>query len=241
MDIRNQRICAWSVPLFMVFLGIGFAVLGRYIPPPSPEQSAASIVRFYARDTNLIRLGLVLTMVGAALLVPWVVVFAHQLRRVEGPSGVLAQTQMLAGAMVVILIVIPTMLWTAAAYRPERSPDIVLALNDIGWFFFILAFSLPVVQMLAIALAILGAPDETVFPRWVGYLNLWLAILLAPGAIVTFVKHGVFAWNGLIGWWLTIVDFGIFWTVNTIVLFRAISQEAQPTQRTTKIATPATT
>jgi hypothetical protein len=225
MNIRNQLICAWSVPLFMVLLGIGFGGLCGYIPPNPPSDSAADIARFYADNRQLIRTGLVLTMLGGALLVPWVAVFAHQMKRIEGPSPVLAQTQMLAGAMVVILIVIPCMLWTAAAYRPDRNPDIILALSDVGWFFFILALSLPVVQMSAIAICILGAPDQTVFPRWLGYANAWFAILLLPGALCTYFKDGVFAWNGLIGWWITILTFFAFWTVNSVMLFKAIRHE----------------
>lgn len=227
MNIRNQLICAWSVPLFMVLLGVGFGLLGGYIPPTPPSDSAQEVAEFYRDNTQLIRSGLILTMLGAALLCPWVAVLGHQLKRIEGGSSVLAQTQMLAGAMVAILIIIPCMLWTAAAYRPDRDPDLVLLLNDVGWFFFILALSLPVVQMLAIALAIFGAPNEDVFPRWLGYLNLWLAILLLPGALCTYVKDGVFAWNGLVGWWITIVAFGVFWTANTIMLFQAITQEAE--------------
>jgi hypothetical protein len=181
VNIRNQLICAWSVPLFMVLLGIGFGGLCGYIPPNPPNDSAQEIATFYAEHRQLIRTGLVLTMLGGALLVPWVAVLAHQMKRVEGPSSVLAQTQMLAGAMVVILIVIPCMLWTAAAYRPDRDPDLVLVLSDVGWFFFILALSLPVVQMLAISICILGAPDEKVFPRWLGYANLWFASCCSPG------------------------------------------------------------
>src|SRR5690606_27929617 len=108
--------------------GGGLRRVRRYIPPNPPSDSAEEIAAFYAEHRNLIRTGLVLTMLGGALLVPWVAVLARQMKRVEGRSSVLAQTQMLAGAMVVILIVIPCMLWSAAAYRPERDPDLVLLL-----------------------------------------------------------------------------------------------------------------
>jgi hypothetical protein len=225
VNIRNQLICAWSVPLFMVLLGIGFGGLCGYIPPNPPGHSAQQIANFYAHHRQLIRTGLVVTMLGGALLAPWVAVLAHQMKRVEGASPVLAQTQMLAGAMVVILIVIPCMLWTTAAYRPDRNPDLILLLSDVGWFFFILALSLPVVQMLAIGICVLGAPDEKIFPRWLGYANLWFAVLLLPGALCTYFKDGVFAWNGLLGWWLTILVFFAFWGVNSVMLFKAIRQE----------------
>jgi hypothetical protein len=196
-----------------------------YIPPTPPSHDAQQVADFYRDHTQLIRTGIVLTMLGGALLVPWVAVFAHQLGRVEGRPSVMAWTQMLSGAMVVILIVIPCMLWSAAAYRPDRDPDLVLLLSDVGWFFFILALSLPVVQMSAIAICILNAENATVFPRWLGYANAWFALLLMPGALCTYFKTGVFAWNGLLGWWLTIVTFFAFWTVNTVMLFKAIRQE----------------
>jgi hypothetical protein len=138
--------------------------------------------------------------------------------------------------MVVILIVIPCMLWSAAAYRPERDPELVLLLSDVGWFFFILALSLPVVQMTSIAIAILGAPDEKVFPRWLGYANGWFALLLMPGALCTYFKDGVFAWDGLLGWWLTIVTFFAFWTVNSVMLFKAIRQEQAEVQALTTVS-----
>lgn len=225
MNIRNQLICAWSVPLFMVMLGIGFGGLAGYIPPTPPGDNAQEVADFYRDNTQLIRTGIVLTMLGGALLVPWVSVFAHQLGRAEGKPAVMARTQMLAGAMVAIIIVIPCMLWTAAAYRPDRDPELVLVLSDVGWFFFILALSLPVVQMSAIAIAILGADNETVFPRWLGYANAWFALLLMPGIMCTYFKDGVFAWNGLVGWWITILTFFAFWTVNSVMLFKAIRQE----------------
>lgn len=225
MNIRNQLICAWSVPLFMVMLGIGFGLFAGYIPPTPPSDNAQEVADFYRDNTQLLRTGIVLTMLGGALLVPWVSVFAHQLARMEGRPAVMARTQMLSGAMVAIIIVIPCMLWSAAAYRPERDPELVLLLSDVGWFFFILALSLPVVQMTSIAIAILGAPDEKVFPRWLGYANGWFALLLMPGCLCTFFKTGVFAWDGLLGWWLTIMTFFAFWTVNAVLLFKAIRQE----------------
>jgi len=156
-----------------------------------------------------------------------VVVFAHQLKRVEGPSGVLAQTQMLAGAMVVILIVIPTMLWTAAAYRPERNPDIVLALNDIGWFFLHPGVLAAGGARCGHRLAVLGAPDEDRVPA-LGRLPSTSAGHPAGARRHPSPRQArPFAWkrpDRLVAG--PSVDFGIFWTVNSIVLFRAIAQEA---------------
>ncbi len=230
MNIRNQLIGAWSGILFMVVLGVGFGLFAGYIPPTPPSDNAQEVADFYRDNTQLLRTGIVLTMLGGALLVPWVSALAYQLSRQEGRPAIMARSQMLAGAMVAIIIVIPCMLWSAAAYRPERDPELVLLLSDVGWFFFILALSLPVVQMTSIAIAILGADNDTVFPRWVGYANGWFALLLMPGVLCTYFKDGIFAWDGLLGWWLTILTFFAFWTVNSVMLIKAIKQEASEHQ-----------
>jgi hypothetical protein len=39
-------------------------------------------------------------------------------------------------------------------------------------------------------------------PRWVGFANIWIAILFLPGALLPFFHSGPFSWNGIIGFWL---------------------------------------
>jgi hypothetical protein len=86
--------------------------------------------------------------------------------------------------------------------------------------------------MLAIGVAILtDEREEPVFPRWAGYLNLWVALLLAPAGIVVFFKHGAFAWNGLIGFFCPLFAYCV-WSITMFVLVRrAIEQEAAEKQR----------
>jgi hypothetical protein len=48
---------------------------------------------------------------------------------------------------------------------------------------------------------------QPVFPRWVGFLNFWLAVCYTVGALLPFFKRGPFAWNGLFGFWLAVVSF----------------------------------
>lgn len=47
-------------------------------------------------------------------------------------------------------------------------------------------------------MCVLQAPGQIVFRRWVGYLNIWAALLLAPAVLIYFFKTGPFAWNGIL-------------------------------------------
>ena len=61
------------------------------------------------------------------------------------------------------------------------------------------------VWMLAILL-----DKNRVLPKWFGYLNLCNALTEVVVAPAWIFKRGVFAWNGLITWWIDMVVFGIY-------------------------------
>ena len=64
-----------------------------------------------------------------------------------------------------------------------------------------------------------------VFPRWFGYLNLCNAlteVVIAPSWIF---QRGVFAWNGVIAWWIDVVVFGIYTGVFIYLLRNMILRE----------------
>jgi hypothetical protein len=64
-----------------------------------------------------------------------------------------------------------------------------------------------------------------VFPRWAGYFNLWVALLISPAGIVVFFKHGPFAWNGLFGFFLPLTAFAAWIAVMVVVLLRAVEND----------------
>jgi hypothetical protein len=80
---------------------------------------------------------------------------------------------------------------------------ITQTLNDIAWFFTVMPFALIFVQALSIAAAILmDRRAERVYPRWLGYMNVWCAFLYVPGGTCTFFKSGPLAWNGVLAFWV---------------------------------------
>ena len=66
---------------------------------------------------------------------------------------------------------------------------------------------------------------EPVFPRWSGFVNLWLGTLFLPGGLIVFFKTGPFAWDGFIAFWIPFAAFALWFLVMTPVLLRAIRQQ----------------
>jgi hypothetical protein len=228
VSTRVQTLCAWCGPAATLTWLLGFWVLAGFIPPPSPHESAQQIVALYKSNTTGIRLGLVVTMMGAAVMGPFVAVISEQLKRIEGRVWPLAKAQLGLGSIVILLFIIPNMLMEAAAFRPDRDPNIILALNDAAWLPFVGAAMPTIVQLLVIALAIFQDREQKVFPRWLGYFNVWVAVLFVPTFLIYFFKHGPFAWNGLLAFWMALVIFCAWFVIMFVALLRAIrGQESE--------------
>ncbi|WP_051341905.1 hypothetical protein [Pseudonocardia spinosispora] len=227
MNARNQRLCAWSGPAMMVVFGIGFWGIAGLIPPPSPSMPAAELARFLTENQVRIRLGLVLSMLGAALGFAFPVGILLQMRRIEGESSPLAYIQLIGGLLTPVLFIFPMFAMAAAAYRPEtRSPEITQVINDFGWLALVGFGGPAILQSIVIALAVFGdRRPEPVFPRWVGYFNVWVALLFLPGLLVICFHQGPLAWNGVFAFWVPLSVFGAWFAVMAAVLLRAIGQE----------------
>jgi len=226
--MQHQRLCAWSGVVFDIFFMVGWCFIAGLFPPPSATASAEEIAAFYAGNTFAIRAGLILAMAGCTFYVPFVAVISAQMRRIKGVSPALVHTQSLGGLAGMLIILIPVMIWMSATFRPERDPQLILLLNDLGWLLFTITFAPFVSQNVALALAILGDKSpQPVFPRWAAYLNLWTGFSFIPAVLIIYFKTGPFAWTGLIGLWIPLGLFTIWIFVMFGLLLRAISQESE--------------
>ena len=231
MNATNQRICAWAGPVAAVIWLIGLLFLARFIPPIPPSLGPAEVAARYANNTVGIRAGMVCVLVGGALYGAWTAVITVQLKRIEGRSSVMAYTQLALGAAFVLVFVVPVVFWQAAAFRPLDNIEITQRLNDLAWMGFLIPVPVITVQGLAITLAILSDKSSSpVFPRWVGWFNLWAQIIFLPGVLIPFFKHGVLAWNGLLAFWIPVAVFTAWMIVLSVMLFRAIKEEERQCQ-----------
>jgi hypothetical protein len=227
LDARVQRALVWTGPVMVLGWVIAWVFLVRFIPPPSPMKSPEQVVRMFKQHIFEIRFGLVITLFACALLVPFSAVIQQQMRRIPAARSALASTQMASAALLSLEFILPLMIWQTAAYRLDRtSAEIIRMLNDMGWIMFVGVISSACVQFASIGIAILVDERPTpVFPRWAGYFNLWITLLVSPAGIIVFFKHGPFAWNGLLSFFLPLAAFAAWIAVTVVLLLRAIEQE----------------
>jgi hypothetical protein len=81
-----------------------------------------------------------------------------------------------------------------------------------------------------VAIAAIGVIPNVVrhapFPRWFGYYTAWTALMFEGGAVAFVTRSGPFAWNGMLAFWLPVVTFFAWIVVASVLLFRAIDQQA---------------
>lgn len=221
------RICAWSGPAAMAIVAPIFWMMG-FLPPPPAALDAAQVAAFYEAHRPGIRLGAALLMQMAPPLFFWSVAIHLTVRRAEEPGPSLGLIQLICGAAAYFGFVIVGLFWTVAAYRPDRSPDVVQAFNEIGWFTLVAPASLVAAQAFAIGIAILAdRRARPALPRWAGFFSLWCGLVFLPGAAAPFVKTGPFTWGGLLVFWLGFAVFAVWLGVLAWLCARA-AREAQP-------------
>ena len=221
-----QRFCAAGGLIFFGILGVGWIFIAQFFPPHSPVAGAEEIAKIFNDDSLMIRLGFAIALLSPPFYVPFGAAIAAQLRRIEGQNEVLAQSQTACAAIAAALFMIAMFIWVGLAYRPDRPAELVLALSDIAWLILLMTASPFIVQNITVGIAVLSDKSaDPIFPRWFGFFNFWVAILLLPAGVICLFKSGPFAWDGILGFWLPLVDAGTWVLVMTVLLFKAIKKQ----------------
>jgi len=230
MNTKAQLICTWSGMVFSLMFLVGFWPIANFMPPLAPSLPAAEVAAAYQEHTLPIRFGLLMMMTSAGFICPFVAVIAVQMKRIEGSHPALTITQISTGTLNAVFFVVPSVIWTVTAFRPERDPELLLLMNDFGWITFLMPFTTFIVQNFSIGLSILSDKrEQPVFPRWLGFFNFWVAVLFIPGGLLTFFKTGPFAWNGLFVWWIPFIVFFAWYMLMFYMLRAAVIAQADDT------------
>ncbi|MET0547443.1 MAG: hypothetical protein ABWZ40_14160 [Caulobacterales bacterium] len=190
------------------------------MPPLPPTLSAEEIAAIYRNNNVGIKLGAVFMVLATMLLLPWTAAISAVLEQADKPLRALSKTQLASGVLAFTPLMFASFMFACAAYRPERSADLIYLMNDLGWI--VLVMTPGAIQPLAIGLAILfDKSANPLFPRWLAYLNLWLGTLFAGGVLNPLFKTGPFAWNGIIAFWIPAGIFSIWVGAMVVGLLRA--------------------
>lgn len=226
MAKRIQLAAVWAGPVFFVLYVIAFVGIARFVPPLAPSWGPDKIAQVFTERAIPIRVGMVLGLIATTLLFPFFGVISIQIARIEKRMPILAVMQFGGAVLLIVFFQICGMLWITATFRSELDPSTIRMLDDLSWLTFVMVFPSYVLQLSCIALAsFMDGSARPLWPRWVAYLNLWIALSGAGGGIAAFFKHGPFAWNGLVGFYIPIAAFVIWIAVMTYYMHIGISRQ----------------
>ena len=203
-SLRFQLISAWCGPAFLVTFVLFWGVIGHNIPNPSPALSAANLAARYSQHLGEIRLGFIVALITVVLYMPWCSYISTRMARIEGGYPVLANLQLIGGALTVMVVSFSCCFWAIAAFRPERDPALIQLLTDTGWLVIDLQYACTTLQMVALALAVLSDRKNKarpLMPNWVCYLTIFCAVSFFPASLTGVLKTGPFAWNGVMSYY----------------------------------------
>jgi len=227
MDPFRQKLCIWAGPLSLACFLIGMSCTGFALPMSSdlrPEEVAA----FYEQHRVGIRIAAIFSLFCSGLMMMFAAGISAQLQRIEGRTTPWVFVQLMGGVMGNVPFALTGIIWTVAAFRPDRSPEITQAINDLAWFVLELPAPTAVIQFLAIICVVLGDRSaDPVFPRWVAYLNVLVAIAFLPGvAGGLLVDYKSMDWNGAIAYLLPGLA-SASWVVLMFVALRSAAKRSQ--------------
>ena len=229
---RIQVFGAWCGPAFVLLLFGCWGLMAGFIPMIPPDAAPGEVADRYADNQALLLVGLILGMVGVFLTQPYFFVVSMQMRRSAPGVPALAIVQFGAGIVTTVVLLIPMLIFIVGWFRPERSPELTQMLNDMSYIMLILPWPPILGQNIPLAISVFSdRRRRPVFPRWVAYVNLWIAVLVTPASLLIFFKVGPFAWNGLLGFWIPAAVFASWYIAMTYALLRAVRDEAEEARR----------
>jgi len=226
MSQRVLTLCAWSGPATVLVTLIGWLIAGILPMPLGSSSTTAEVLKFYGHDTRVLA-GLVVSQLGICLVFPLIGLIGYFLLRIEGRHPILTFIQLVTGAATGILLLLPMLVMAVIAFRPDRTPEITVTLNDLAWLLFITPIAPFIIQNIAIGIAILGDSAQTL-PRWVGYMNFWVAASFLPDVLAFFFHSGPFSWRGIFVFWLALTTYSVFLIGMGLVLRAAVQRLAEP-------------
>jgi hypothetical protein len=227
----GERVIYWTwVPLLAIWAG-AFVLFPGFVHPVSPRASAAEVAAFYRQDLSRIRCSMILFNWFGVALIPIVLLIAERMRAMAHRTPVLRYCVIGVAGGAPIAFLTSTVFWLLAAFRPDRSPDLTLLTNDLAWITFTCGVPFLVALFLLVALAIAWDDQPApVFPRWVAWWNVLVAVAVVPAAFAGLTKDGPLAWDGVVSFWLKNVAIAAWIVVMAWALRAAMEHDGGRTE-----------
>jgi hypothetical protein len=224
-DPKRELWLMWYATVaFYSLYAVVFFLFTHIQPPGQPWYSPDQVAEWFTdhRTGLLVGLGLIFALGGASAVS--IALITYSIRRMSVSRAFAHSYLILYAVSAVPGFMFVCVALTAGAMRPEWDPQLQRWLYDLGFLSFSGTMGVFLIGSLIWMTAIL-LDKNRVFPKWFGYLNLCNAlteVVVSPSWIF---QRGVFAWNGLIAWWIDVVVFGIYTGVFIYLLRNMIERE----------------
>lgn len=226
-NIKAQWVSLWTGPVVGLVLLVAAVAFPGFRPPMSPTMPADQVASFYADHTSWIRFSQATFNLCGILILPFFMVIVVQMKRMKNQSHVFAYCYLTAVVSGATIFALSNIFFLVAAFRPDRSPDLIMLLNDLAWIVLIAPVGMVVSQFVLLALAVyFDDRTDPVFPRWVGHFSLITAAAMVPAAGAAVFRTGPLAWDGLLSFWLRNGAFAVFVIVMFFVLRTTLHRQA---------------
>ncbi|WP_228534703.1 hypothetical protein [Nocardia sp. BSTN01] len=199
----------WTMVAFYNVFAAVFFVMTRTQPPPSPARDAVGVAAWFNGTRNGVLVGFAIMFALTGMTAPCNALIAYSMTRMSVSRAFAYSYLVLYSLSAVPGMLLLCIVLTVGAMRPDRDPALLAGLYDTAFLTFVATMGVFLIGSLVWMLAIL-LDRNRVFPKWFAYLNLCNALTEVVVAPACLFHRGVFAWNGLIAWWINMVVFGIY-------------------------------
>lgn len=228
-NLKNQKIGLWCSVIFFLLTAIGWFGIAHFWMPAPADLSAEATKEFFTQTYRFpMLLGNSIFIIGSAFLVPGSIQFGLSLSKIEGKFPIWSITTAMGGILISVIVFLNAGFWIGAAYRPEASADIVVALNDTSWMGFLLGWVFLSLQMVAAAIVALSDNRPVpAIPRWLAKASICGAILLVTAGGPAFFQSGPFAYHGILGFYIPMAIWGTWDMLHVWYLRKELLREGK--------------
>jgi hypothetical protein len=219
MKDRHARYAAWSGIGFVIFVVLGFIVTPK---PPASDASATEVLEYMVDHHSALHVVQLLFAAAVLAFIWFIGTLRSTLGAAEGGQSRLAGTAYGGGLVTAAVLIVSFALSATAALHPaENGPQVTHALNDAAALTLAVGAPAVVVFFLGNSLSIL---HSGFLAAWLGWLGIAAAVFNAIGISAVFTDHGVFAADGLLGFFLGFILFLVWFLAAGILLVRKLGE-----------------
>ena len=228
ISARSQRALLWVSIILANVYGYAFIMMMKFVPLPSPALDAEHVLAFYAAANLKFKLGVVLMLITGGWFTTYTAVLAMQMLRDENGAPIWTCLFSFSALFQSFTLGYPPVAWATAAFTVDRLPELTLLIHEFGFMSYITPVAWYIFIMVSLAVICFSRkqdPENSAFPRWLGYVALFSGISAEFGAMAVIFKQGPFAWNGLFPFYIPVIGYALWIICQSITLFKAIGKQ----------------